>query len=112
MPLPTPTRSAQRYLGDSKEKRVHDLLREQPQCRALDLIAGGTAERFLPDKVEFALSLGYEACPYCLPEYAVAEPDAETAADESAGTADGEAETPDDARGADDAEQAGETNGG
>ncbi|HEX6989256.1 MAG TPA: hypothetical protein VF282_07265 [Bacillota bacterium] len=78
MPLYTPTRSAQRYLGDGKAKVVHDLLNEQPECGALEIIANRNGERFVPDKLDFALSLGYKACPHCLPDYA--EPAGETPA--------------------------------
>lgn len=80
MPLFTPTRSAQRYLGDGKAKVVHDLLNEQPECGALDIIANRNGERFVPDKLDFALSLGYKACPHCLPGYA--EPEDDTQADD------------------------------
>ncbi|MFO7246499.1 MAG: hypothetical protein FWJ62_04630 [Thermaerobacter sp.] len=73
MPLYTPTRNAQRYLGDGKAKVVHDLLNEKPECGALDIIAARNGERFVPDKLEFALSLGYKACPHCLPAYAQPE---------------------------------------
>lgn len=82
LPLPTPTRSAQRYLGDAKAKVVHDLLNEQPECDALGIIAQGNGERFVPDKVQFALSIGYRACPHCLPEYAE-EPAAASGGDEA-----------------------------
>lgn len=79
MPLYTPSRAAQRFLGDSKTKIVHDLLNEQPECKALEIIAARRGERFTPDKLEFALSeaVGYKACPYCLPGYATVEPEDE-----------------------------------
>lgn len=70
MPVYTPTRSAQRYLGDAKTKTVHDLLRERPECGALEIIAAGNGERFIPDKLEMALYIGYRPCPHCLPEQA------------------------------------------
>lgn len=70
MPVFTPSRAAQRYLGDADTKTVHDLLREQPECGALDVIARGKGERFIPDKLEMALYIGYKPCPHCLPEYA------------------------------------------
>lgn len=74
MPVYTPSRAAQRYLGDAESKTVHDLLREQPECGALEIIARGKGERFIPDKLEMALFIGYKPCPYCLPEYAHREP--------------------------------------
>lgn len=70
MPVYTPSRAAQRYLGDADTKTVHDLLRERPECGALDIIARGKGERFIPDKLEMALYIGYKPCPHCLPEYA------------------------------------------
>lgn len=87
MPLYTPTRSAQRFLGDSKTKIVHDLLNEQPECKALEIIAARRGERFVPDNLEFALSdkVGYKACPYCLPMYAVQDSGEKEEAAEPAG---------------------------
>jgi len=69
VPLPTPSRQAQRYLGDAATKTVHDLLREKQECQALEIIAKGKGERFTPDRLEYALSVGYKPCPYCLPEF-------------------------------------------
>ena len=89
VPLFTPTRSAQRYLGDAETKTVHDLLREKPECGALDIIAAGRGERFVPDRLEFALTIGYRACPHCLPEYAehtTPAPASTERADKQAGT--------------------------
>lgn len=77
MPLPTPTRQAQRYLGDAATKVFHDLLHETDACGALDVITKGKGERFIPDRLEAALSVGYKPCPHCLPEYAQAEDEPE-----------------------------------
>ncbi|HEY8449561.1 MAG TPA: hypothetical protein VIL95_03695 [Bacillota bacterium] len=100
MPLFTPTRSAQRYLGDAKTKVVHDLLNEQPECEALKIISARQGERFVPDKLEFALSIGYKACPHCLPDFVVDEPagageaGGATGADKARGTGDIKADRP------------------
>lgn len=69
MPWPTPSRAAQRYLGNAKTKIVHDLLNEQPECEALEIIAANQGERFIPDKIELALAIGYKACPHCLADF-------------------------------------------
>ena len=86
MPLYTPSRAAQRFLGDSKAKVVHDLLNEQPECGALDIIAARRGERFTPDSLEYALSeaVGYKACPHCLAAYVVEEPEPEPEAEDGA----------------------------
>lgn len=89
LPLYTPTRSAQRYLGHAKHKVVHDLLNEQPECGALDIIASRQGERFVPDKLEFALSLGYKACPHCLPDHAEPETEPQAPGGEAAASAEG-----------------------
>lgn len=73
MPWPTYGRQMQRYLGVMGEEIVHDLLNEQPECNALAVIAAKKGERFNPDNLAFALSLGYRACPHCLPDYALSE---------------------------------------
>lgn len=89
MPLPTTSRQAQRYLGDAATKTFHDLLRETEECNALEIIAKGKGERFTPDRLEFALSVGYKPCPHCLPEYVQEEdePAEEPAGEKSAGEA-------------------------
>lgn len=93
MPLPTPSRQAQRYLGDAATKTFHDLLHETEACDALGVITRGKGERFVPDRLEAALAVGYQPCPHCLPEYVQEEDEpAPTTEDEAADGAKGEAE--------------------
>lgn len=73
MPLPTPSRQAQRFLASSREKIFHDLYFETEKCGTLDIIAKGQGERFTPDTMEYALVAGYKPCPHCMPEFAQEE---------------------------------------
>lgn len=98
MPLPTPSRQAQRFLGDATTKVFHDLLHETEECKALEIIAKGKGERFMPDRLEYALSVGYKPCPHCLPEYVEVEDEPEEEPEEEAqGEGDEEAAAEDEA---------------
>ncbi|MDI3316183.1 MAG: hypothetical protein QJR14_00895 [Bacillota bacterium] len=65
-----PSRSTQRFLGDTGSRLVHDLLRETPDCGALEVLRQGKAVGFIPDSLQAALDEKFRPCPHCLPEAA------------------------------------------
>lgn len=56
--------NGERYAGDPRSRRVHDLSAERPACGIDDLLEAGLEEPF-GDLAEAHLE-GYDGCPLCL----------------------------------------------
>ncbi|MDI3298476.1 MAG: hypothetical protein QJR08_04830 [Bacillota bacterium] len=67
-----PSRSTQRFLGDTGSRLVHDLLNETPECGTLEVLRQGRAVGFIPDSLRAAVAEKFRPCPRCLPEEAAA----------------------------------------
>ncbi|MCL6521200.1 MAG: hypothetical protein K6U79_02340 [Firmicutes bacterium] len=62
-----PSRSTQRFLGETGSRLVHDLLNERPECGTLEALRQGKAVGFIPDSLQAALQEKFRPCPHCLP---------------------------------------------
>jgi hypothetical protein len=54
-----------RWLGDKRNQRVHDLDRVVDACGLDDLMASERFAAFGPDTLPEARNRGYRACPHC-----------------------------------------------
>ena len=57
---------ANRFLGNTNKKEVHDLRKETTQCQTSEILRAGHAVVFAPDTLEQAKREGYDNCHYCL----------------------------------------------
>ncbi|HLY83098.1 MAG TPA: hypothetical protein VKQ71_08930 [Acidimicrobiales bacterium] len=55
-----------RWLGDKRTQRVHDVDNVTPRCRLDELLASEQFAAFGPDLLAEARNRGYRACPHCL----------------------------------------------
>ena len=55
-----------RWLGDKRNQRVHDLDRVVDRCRLDELLASEQFATFGPDTLAEARNRGYRPCPHCV----------------------------------------------
>lgn len=53
-------------LGDTRERVVHDLRFEVPECNIDEILAEGSAVVFLPETRAQAFTEGYDDCGWCI----------------------------------------------
>lgn len=66
MATPTRTRPANRFLGNTNKKEVHDLRNEKTNCQIDTILRNGHGIVFSPDTLAQARSEGFDNCAYCI----------------------------------------------
>jgi len=66
MTTTTYSRPANRFLGNTNKKEVHDLRNEKHNCQIDEIIRAGHAVVFSPDSLDQAHREGYDNCYWCI----------------------------------------------
>lgn len=66
MATPVKTRPANRYLGNTNKREVHDLRNEKTSCQVDAILRAGHGVVFTPDTLAQAHAEGYDNCSHCI----------------------------------------------